>query len=45
MGRILGFMALAGLAVVFYKEYQKMNKAQKSRKVIQNNKKEEDNLE
>ena len=45
MGRILGFMAVAGLAVVFYKEYQKIKKAQKSAKFIRNNRQEEDNLE
>jgi hypothetical protein len=45
MGKILGFMAVAGLAVVFYKEYQKIKKAQKSAKFIRNNRQEEDNLE
>lgn len=45
MGRILGFLALTGLAVVFYKEYQKIQKAQKSAKFIRKNREEEDNLE
>jgi hypothetical protein len=45
MGKILGFMAVAGLAVVFYKEYQKIKKSQKSAKFIRNNRQEEDNLE
>lgn len=45
MGRILGFLAVAGLAVVFYKEYQKIKKSQKSTKFIRNNRQEEDNLE
>lgn len=45
MGRILGFLAVAGLAVVFYKEYQKIKKSQKTAKFIQSNKQEDDNLE
>lgn len=44
MGKILGFMALAGLAVIFYKEYQTIKKSQKSSKLIKT-KKEDDNLE
>lgn len=45
MGRFLGFLAVAGLAVVFYKEYQKIKKSQKSAKFIRSNRQEEDNLE
>lgn len=45
MGRFLGFLAVAGLAVVFYKEYQKIRRSQKSAKVSPSNKQEEDNLE
>jgi len=45
MGRILGFLAVAGLAVVFYKEYQKLKKSQKSAKLTPSKKQIEDNLE
>jgi len=44
MGRFLGFLALGGLAVVFYREFKAMKKTQKSAKLIKT-KKEEDNLE
>jgi hypothetical protein len=45
MGRILGFLALGGLAVVFYREYQNLQKSKKLNKLIRTKREEEDNLE